>query len=145
MKDKTVQIGSMELKFLVDENDGRGDLVMFEFLVPPNARVPAPHYHRDVDEAVYGLEGTLATIVDGRTHEVRKGDTVFIPRGSVHHHENPHSEPARALIVLTPGSIGRRYFEEIAEAVNVPERPDLEKIDAIMRHHGLIPADHPTP
>ena len=28
--------------------------------VPPKARVPAPHYHRELDEVVHGLDGTLA-------------------------------------------------------------------------------------
>ena len=45
-----VKIGALELRFLVDENQGSRNLVMFEFVVPPKARVPVPHYHRDVDE-----------------------------------------------------------------------------------------------
>ncbi|MBC4017145.1 cupin domain-containing protein [Siccirubricoccus deserti] len=137
---KVVRIGTMELRFLVDETQGSGDLVMFEFAVPANARVPAPHYHRDVDEAVYGLEGTLTMTVDGKRQEVRPGDAAFIPRGSVHHHENLHEGTARVLIVLTPGSIGRRYFEEVAEAVNVPGRPDPAQVTEVMLRHGLIPA-----
>jgi quercetin dioxygenase-like cupin family protein len=135
-----VRIGALDLRFLVDETQGSGDLVMFEFAVPANARVPAPHYHRDVDEAVYGLEGTLTTTVDGQRHAVRRGDVVLIPRGAVHHHENLHEGTARALVVLTPGSIGRRYFEEMAEAVNVPGKPDPARVQEIMRRHGLIPA-----
>ncbi len=137
---KVVRIGAMELRFLVDETQGAGDLVMFEFVVPAAARAPAPHFHRDVDEAVYGLEGTLTTTVDGRKHEVRRGDAVLIPRGSVHHHENLHAEAARALIVLTPGSIGRRYFEEMAEEVNVPGKPDPARVKEVMLRHGLVPA-----
>ncbi len=137
---KVVRIEAMELRFLVDEAQGSGDLVMFEFAVPAAARVPAPHLHRDVDEAVYGLEGTLTTMVDGRRHEVRPGDVVFVPRGSVHHHENLHAGTARALVVLTPGSIGRRYFEEVAEAVNVPGKPDPARVREIMLRHGLVPA-----
>jgi quercetin dioxygenase-like cupin family protein len=137
---KVVRIGALELRFLVDETQGAGDLVMFEFVVPAEARVPAPHFHRDVDEAVYGLEGTLTTTVDGRKHEVRRGDAVLIPRGSVHHHENLHAEAARALIVLTPGSIGRRYFEEMAEEVNVPGKPDPARVKEVMLRHGLVPA-----
>jgi quercetin dioxygenase-like cupin family protein len=138
--DNVVQIGSLELHFLVDETQGSGSVVMFEFLVPASARVPAPHYHRDVDEVVYGLEGILTTTLDGQKHELRKGDSLLLPRGSVHHHENLHSETARALIVLTPGSIGRRYFEEVAQEVNVPGKPDLAKIKEIMLRHGLVPA-----
>ena len=43
--DNLIQIGSLELRFLVDETQGSVNLVMFEFMVPPNGRVPAPHYH----------------------------------------------------------------------------------------------------
>src|SRR4051812_1530965 len=135
-----VQIGSLELRFLVDETQGSGSVVMFEFVVPPNARVPAPHHHLEVDEVVYGLEGTMTTTLDGRKHEIRKGDSLLLPRGSVHLHENLHPETARVISVLTPGSIGRRYFEEVAAAVNVPGKPDLAEVKQIMLRHGLVPA-----
>src|SRR3712207_7528754 len=68
-----VRIGSLELLFLVDETSSSGSLVMFEFLVPPNARVPAPHFHKEVDEVVYALEGTTTTTLDGQKHELRAG------------------------------------------------------------------------
>lgn len=135
-----VRLGQIELRFLVDKSTGSPDLVMFEFMIPPGARVPVPHYHREVDEAVYGLEGVLTTIVDGRKQELGVGDTVFIPRGSVHHHENLHPVVSRSLVVLTPGSIGRDYFEEMAQVINAPGKPDLAKAKDIMLRHGLIPA-----
>ncbi len=137
---KTVRIGALELRFLVDEHDGSGDLVMFEFTVPTNARVPAAHYHKGVDEVIFGLEGTLTVTRDGETHEIRKGDVIRIPRGAVHHHTNLHEGVARALVVLNPGSIGRRYFEEIGEAVKSPGKPDPAVVGAIMIRHGLVPA-----
>jgi quercetin dioxygenase-like cupin family protein len=138
--DNVVRIGALELRFLVDETHGSGSVVMFEFAIPPNARVPVAHYHRDVDEVVYGLEGTTTSTLDGTRHELRRGDTLFIPRGRVHTHENLHGETARTLIVLTPGSIGRRYFEEIAAEVNGPGKPDPARIGEIMQRHGLVPA-----
>ena len=134
-----VRIGSLELRFLVDETQGSGNLVMFEMTVPPAARVPAPHYHEQVDEVVYGLAGTLTMRVDGQTHEITSGGSLLVPRGSVHGFENLHREPARTLAVLTPGSIGRRYFEEVAAAVNVPGKPDLAQVKEIMLRHGLVP------
>jgi quercetin dioxygenase-like cupin family protein len=136
----TVRIGALELRFLVDETQGSGSMVMFEFVVPPNARVPAPHHHREVDEVIYALEGTVTTTLDGRRHELRTGESLFVPRGSVHTHENLHSDTARALIVMTPGTIGRRYFEEVAQEVNGPGKPDLAKVKDIMLRHGLVPA-----
>jgi quercetin dioxygenase-like cupin family protein len=131
-----VQIGALQLRFVVDELN----LVVFEFTVPASARVPAPHYHREVDEVIYGLEGTLTTTIDGETHELNAGNALFIPRGKVHHHQNLHPQTVRALTVLTPGSIGLRYFEEMAEVVNVPGKPDLAKVKQTMLRHGLVPA-----
>lgn len=135
-----LRIGGMELRFLVDESQGAGEMVMFEFSMAPAARGPTPHRHERVDEAVYGLSGRLTVTVDGQRQEVGAGEVAFIPRGAVHQHENLHEETARALVVLTPGSIGRRYFEEFAAAVAGPGQPDPARIQAIMRRHGLSPA-----
>jgi hypothetical protein len=44
------------------------------------------------------------------------------------------------LSVLTSGSIGRGYFEEVAQEVNVAGKPDLAKVKEIMLRHGLVPA-----
>lgn len=112
----------------------------FEFTVPARARVPAAHYHRDADELLDGLEGVLTATVDGHRTEPGGGDAIFIPRGAVHHHENLHAGTARVLAVITPGTISRRYFEEIAEAVNVPGKPDPARVAEIMQRHGLVPA-----
>lgn len=131
-----VRIGELELHFLVNDKGA----TVFEFVVPSHARVPAPHYHKDADEILYGIEGIVTITVDGRKQELGVGDAVFIPRGSIHHHENLHEGSARALVVITPGSIGRRYFEEIAEVVNVPGKPDLAKAQEVMLRHGLVPA-----
>jgi quercetin dioxygenase-like cupin family protein len=131
-----VRIGQLELRFLVT-NAGA---TVFEFTVPSHARVPAPHYHRDADEILYGLEGVLLITVDGRKQELGIGDAVFIPRGSIHHHENLTEGTARALAVMTPGTIGRGYFEEIAQVINVPGKPDLTKAKEVMLRHGLVPA-----
>ena len=131
-----VRIGELELRFLVNDKGA----TVFEFIVPSRARVPAPHYHKDADEILYGIEGIVTVTVDGRKQELGIGDAVFIPRGSVHHHENLHESCARALVVITPGAIKRRYFEEIAEVINVPGKPDLAKAQEIMLRHGLVPA-----
>lgn len=132
----TLRLGAMELRFLV----GDAAATVFEFTVPPHARVPVPHYHESADELVYGLEGTLTVTRDGQAHELHPGEAIFIPRGHVHHHANPHEATARALVSITPGTITRRYFEEIAEIANAPTKPDPARIVEIMRRHGLVPA-----
>lgn len=131
-----VRIGELELRFKV----GAPSVTMFEFSVPPGARVPAPHHHAEADEILYGLEGILTVTVDGSARNLAPGDTVFIPRGSVHHHENVHPGLSRSLVAITPGTITRAYFEEMAGVVNVPGKPDLAKAREIMARHGLVPA-----
>jgi len=106
---------------------------MFEFVIPSNARVPVPI-------TTGRSTRSCTTTLDGEKHELKLGDALFIGRGRVHHHANLSSETARGLIVMHPGSIGRRYFEEMAREVNVPGSPDLVKLKEIMLRHGLVPA-----
>jgi len=132
-----VRIGALTLKFLVDDAKSGGKLVMFEMTVPEKARVPAPHYHRDFDEAVYGLAGTLT--MDGTAHEVKPGDAIFVPRGAVHHFQNQHAGEARILALMTPAIAGKKYFEELAAVVNAGGPPDMAKVKEIMLRYGLVP------
>src|SRR4051794_33066353 len=79
-----IQIGALQVSFLVSKHDSHGALDMFEATVPPNARMPVPHFHRDWEETLYGLEGTITLTVAGKRIELKPGDSLFIPRGVVH-------------------------------------------------------------
>ena len=144
---ETIRIGQLELKFLCDGADTLGRMDMFEMIVPPGARVPGSHYHVEADEAVYGLAGVLTYTIGGDVHEIRAGDHAFAPRGAVHHFVNNGTEPARVLSVLTPGTIGPKYFREMGELVNAAmasrQPPDMERVKEIMRKHGLVAAPLP--
>ena len=89
---------------------------MFEMTVAPQAKVPVPHHHVGFDEVGYGLAGKLRMTLDGKTIDVGAGDTLFIPRGAVHGFENPFTEPAKAMVVITWGLLGAQYFRDIAAA-----------------------------
>ncbi len=54
----------------------------------------------------------------------------------VHHHANLHAAAARVLSVHAPGSIGRRYLEEVAQEVNMAGKLDLAKVKEIMLRQG---------
>lgn len=43
------------------------------------------------------------------------------------------------MIVMTPATIGRRFSMEVAQGINVPGRPDLARVEAIMPRHNLVP------
>ena len=134
---ESIRIGSLELNFLMDGDDTDGTLVQFELIVPPNAKVPAPHFHVEVDEALYVLEGTLTQTIGTEIFELQPGDKCFVKRGLVHGFTNLHNKTARVLCTLTPASIGPAYFREIAAVINAGGPPDLQKVLAIMKTHGL--------
>ena len=136
---ETIRIGNLELNFLLDGNDTEGTLVQFEMIVPPGVKVPAPHFHVDVDETLYVLEGTLTQTIGAEIRELQAGDHCFIKRGIVHGFNNLHDKPARVLCTLSPADIGPAYFREIAAVINAGGPPDMQKIMAIMKRHGLEP------
>lgn len=134
-----IRIGPLELRFLRSKHDTAGSLDMFEMTVPPAARMPVAHYHRDWDETVYGLSGTISFTVDGAVHQVGPGESLFIPRGVVHGFDNRSGAAATCLSVLTPGVLGPDYFREIA-ALAAAGPPDPATLKEIMLRHGLVPA-----
>ncbi|RYF05336.1 MAG: cupin domain-containing protein [Deltaproteobacteria bacterium] len=135
---ETIQIGPITLRFLRSKDDTVGSLDMFEMDVAWHGRMPVPHYHRDWDETVYGLRGTLMFDVDGKTMTLDPGDTLFIPRGTVHGFENRSGTLATCLCVLTPGVLGPHYFREFS-AVVAAGNPDPEVLREIMLRYGLVP------
>jgi uncharacterized cupin superfamily protein len=133
-----VKVGQMEIRYLVD-GAGKGGLGVFELKVPPGSNVPPPHSHTKNEECVYVLEGTLRYSVDKESRDLRPGEWMSTPRGSVHQFSNPHSETARALIMLTP-DIGEQYFRDVGAVVNAGGPPDRMKLVEVMSRYGLVPA-----
>ena len=133
-----IVVGRMSIRYLID-GTATGGMGVFELSVPPNSNVPPPHSHTRNEECVYVLEGTLRYSVDGVERDLCSGEWMFTPRGSVHHFSNPHSEAARALIVLTP-DIGAQYFRDVGSIVNAGGPPDRAKLLGVMSRYGLVPA-----
>ena len=139
-KHEIIRVGQIEIRFLLESKDTNGQLAMFEFTVPVGAKVAMPHYHERYDEIIYGLDGVVTFTVNGKPTDIAPGESCFIPRGAVHGFNNLKPASAKALTVVTPALIGPDFFREMAAIVNVDGPPDLEKINAVMTRHGLVPA-----
>jgi len=139
---EAIKVGGLTINYLID-GTASGGMGVFELTVPPGSNVPPPHSHSKNEECVYVIEGTLRYSVDSVTRDLRPGDWMFTPKGSVHQFSNPHGEDARALIVLTP-DIGARYFRDVAAVANVGGPPDRVKLLSVMSRYGLVPAP-PSP
>jgi quercetin dioxygenase-like cupin family protein len=136
---QTINLGSLQLRFLQSKEDTAGSLDMFEMTLQPNARMPIPHYHDRWDETIYGLTGTTRWRIDGKDIDLAPGETVFIKRGVVHGFTNRSTEPATCLCTLSPGVLGPQYFKDMAELLSAGA-PDPAKMKETMLRYGLIPA-----
>jgi quercetin dioxygenase-like cupin family protein len=133
-----IKMGGLELRFLETRESTGGSLDIFEMTVQPNARVPAPHYHKSWDETVYGLSGTTTFRIDAKEVALEPGQTVFIPRGAVHSFSNNSQQPVTSLCILSPGVLGPGYFREIA-ALLAGSPPDHAAMKETMLRYGLVP------
>jgi len=134
-----ISVGQIEIEFLLESKDTKGQLAMFEFSVPAGAKVPMPHYHERYDETIYGLEGVMTFNVNSQPIDIMPGQSLFIPRGVAHGFNNLRRSTAKALAVVTPGLIGPEFFHEMAAIANASGPPDVEKIKAVFARHGLVP------
>ncbi len=143
MKDETIRIGQIGIRFLLEAADTNGSVAMFEFTAPAGAKVPVPHYHKAYDETIYGVEGVVTFTVEGKPVDIGPRETCFIPRGAVHGFNNMKQTDAKALAIITPALLGPEFFKECAVVVNTGGSP-VEKLTAIMLKHGLVAAMPPA-
>ncbi|MFO1501772.1 MAG: cupin domain-containing protein [Verrucomicrobiota bacterium] len=118
MKDAIIHVGQIGIRFLLEAADTNGAVAMFEFTVPVGAKVPVPRYHKAYDETIYGVEGVVTLIVEGKPVDIGAGETCFIPRGAVHEFNNLRQTDVKALAVITPALLGPDFFREAAAIVN---------------------------
>ena len=138
---QSIKVGQMEINYLVDGTETKG-IGVFELVVPGGANVPPPHSHTNNEEFILVTEGTLRYRVDRDARDLKRGDWMLTPRGSVHAFSNPHAETARAITILNP-DIGPQYFREVGAVVNAGGPPDRAKLIEVMRAYGLVLAPPP--
>jgi quercetin dioxygenase-like cupin family protein len=144
MKDETIRVGQVGIRFLLESADTNGAVAMFEFTVPAGAKVPVPHYHQAYDETIYGVDGVVTFTVEGKSVDIGPGQTCFIPRGAVHGFDNSRQTDVKALAVITPALLGPDFFREAAAIVNAGGPPDVQRLKAVLLKHGLVPAMQPV-
>ena len=75
-----------------------------------HGKVTPMHFHADVDEALYVLEGEIVVHAEGNEQTVGAGGFVFAPRGRAHAFAVT-SARARLLCMQTPAS-GEAFYRE---------------------------------
>jgi quercetin dioxygenase-like cupin family protein len=91
-----------------------GAFALVELVALPGAE-PPPHIHHTTDETYYLLEGELAVLDGECTYTATAGSVVYLPKGTLHAWRNATTQPARALLLITPAG-----FEGVIPEVGVP-------------------------
>jgi quercetin dioxygenase-like cupin family protein len=81
---------------------------------------PPPHIHHLEEEQFYVLEGQLTYSVGDQTYQVKAGDFIHIPRGTVHSFKNG-PKPSRLLATFAPAGI-EGFFTGVGEHVEEGDR-----------------------
>jgi quercetin dioxygenase-like cupin family protein len=136
---ETIRVGELSVTFLKTRHETDGAFDLFELTVPPSTRIPLPHIHRKYDETIFGVDGTMTWTLRDKPTEVRRGTTLFIPRGTPHFYANRTHTAARILCLQTPGVMGPEYYLEVAALFRANRHPDLAGIGAIMSRYGVVP------
>jgi len=100
-----------------------------EAAVAPKTMGPPPHIHKDLDEVMLVLEGTVSVMVGDKVYEVPTGGWHMRPRGIVHTFWNATDKPVRFMDMYF-----NQNFEDYLEEL-------FFKIYADMAKQNLTPMD----
>ncbi len=89
-----------------------GTLSVFEAEVPSGCGAPLHRHARD-SELFYVLEGELTFVSTAGQRVCRAGEVVYLAAGGEHAFHNASASPARAAVVVTPGSEAEGFFGAI--------------------------------
>ena len=92
------------------------DLLAMEATFEPSGHPPPKHWHPDQDEHFEVIEGTLTAVVGGRQVVLHAGETLDIPRGTVHAMWNAGTERARVRWLVRPAGRTEQWFASVAAA-----------------------------
>jgi quercetin dioxygenase-like cupin family protein len=100
-----------EIEWLVDRHDGAPNFEMRKFTIKPGGSIPK-HYHPDIEHEQYVLKGRYKVGIGNKIHEVKEGDSIYIPSGTPHWYENKGKESAEFLCIVPKKEKYDSVYEE---------------------------------
>ncbi len=121
--------GGLDIRTLIHSHQTNKQFSCVEFAVAAKKMGPAPHYHKELDELMYVLEGTATVMVEDRFYDIPAGGWHFRPHGKVHTFFNKTDQPFRGIDMYF-----NQNFEDYLEEM-------IHKIIPEMLQKNLTPAD----
>ena len=128
--------GTMDIRVWVRSNMTGGVYSCVECAVAPKVMGPPPHYHKELDELMFVLEGTASVLVENEVVEVPAGGWHFRPRHLKHTFWNASDKPLRFVDMYF-----NQPFEVFLERIFfelTPEKGYPQGSDQLRREHELL-------
>lgn len=122
----TLLFAGTTVDILVPASRTAGAFALLRVATPPGCWTP-PHLHRDEDETLFILSGTLRAETEHHATDLAPGHALVLPRGQAHRLGNVGTGTAHVLLLCTPGG-----FEGFVRAAGRPlpaEGPAMTEAD----------------
>ena len=93
-----------------------------------------PHLHRNEDETIHIVEGTFELLLGEETRELGPGNTVHVPRGTVHGIRNTGTTAGRRVLVFHPAGVEGLFLA--AGTADKDEAVDPAKLRSLFQSYG---------
>ncbi len=131
-KMKGVTLNILDIK--ISANDTENDLAVFEQtgLTPKGG--PPLHVHPFQDEWFYVIEGEYLFQVGNDKYEMKKGDTIFLPR-NVQHAFIQLTQKGKMIVSYLPAGKMEDFFKVTDQWTSPPSKEEIVKV---FKDHDMI-------
>jgi mannose-6-phosphate isomerase-like protein (cupin superfamily) len=138
--------GLGEAHILVDGKDSGGAWWLGQFREDPGF-MTSLHFHYQMDEQFFVLDGVLSLHLDGKWHDLEAGAIALVPHGAPHAQGNTGKEPVRFLGSGNPAGF-EDFFPELHKLVSRLSPSDLHfgaEVANILVRYDTKPIGPPPP
>jgi mannose-6-phosphate isomerase-like protein (cupin superfamily) len=111
----SIAIGPSAALFKAEGSDADGFFSLTESVLAPGFPGPVLHWHREMVDSFYVLEGRLSLRRGDDSFQAEPGAFALVPPRAIHTFANPGEEEARVLNLMAPGGF-EQYLKEVARA-----------------------------
>ncbi len=129
--------GGLDIRTWVRSSQTNMQYSCVEFAVAAKKMGPEPHYHKELDELMYVLDGTATVMVEDTIYEIPAGGWHFRPRGMVHTFFNNSDKSFRGIDMYF-----NQDFEEYLEEIFHKIIPDMQKNKLTMADPAIAKQMH---
>jgi quercetin dioxygenase-like cupin family protein len=122
---KGVTLNTLDIK--ISSKDTNGDIAVFEQtgLTPKGG--PPLHIHPNQDEWFYIIEGEYLFQVGEEKFDMKKGDTIFLPR-NVQHAFIQKTEKGKVIVSYLPAGKMEDFFKTTDAWLSPPSKEEIIKV-----------------